>query len=149
MLDAYLDKRLGEYYQYVSTSDKEIKSLDSLQVEFAPTAADLVTDFLFSATRFGIDSARVAGDSARVYVTSRSPPFEFVLQQAQIVERDLGPETDMPTKLSVLNERHRLSGGPIEENQTLYRLIREDGGWRVDVGWAAMAAYLDASIEEG
>ncbi|MFV1981661.1 MAG: hypothetical protein ACC655_10940, partial [Rhodothermia bacterium] len=143
MLDAYLDKRLGEYYQYVSTPDKNLKSLDSLQAEFAPSATDLVIDFLFSATRFGIDSVRVDEDSARVYVTATSPPVGFVMQQAQIVERDLGPETDMPTKLSVLTERHRLSGAPREENQTLYRLIREGKGWRVVVGWAEMAAYLD------
>ena len=148
MLRAMLDKRLGEYYHYVSSADKEIKSLDSLQTEFSPARTDIVTDFLFSSTRFSIDSTLVYGDSAVVYLTSTAPPVPLVMQQANIVERDLGPETDMPTKMSILGERYKLSGAPREENHTTYRLVRERGGWRVNVGWAEMAAWLDSRIAE-
>jgi hypothetical protein len=140
MIDAYLHQRLGEYYQYVSTRDKAVKSLDSLQAEFAPSAADLITDFLFSATKFTVDSTLVEGDSAWVFLTGSSPPVEFVIQNANIVERDLGPETDMSTKRSILAERYKLSGSPRVENPSVYALIREEKGWRVVIRWPEMMA---------
>lgn len=143
MLDAYLEKRLGEYYQYVASSDKAIKSLDSLQAEFAPTSSDLVTDFLFSHTRYQVDSTAVLDDSALVYVTSTSPDVGWVLQQAYIVERDLGSETEMGMKLSILSERYKLGGGPKEENGSVFHLVREDLGWKVIVGWADMPVSED------
>lgn len=147
MLQAYLGKRLGEYYGYVSTRDKRVKSLDSLQAEFAPSSADLVTDFLFAKTKFKVDSVRVLGDSAVVFVTSRSPDITYVMQQARQIERDLGPETAHETKLSILGERHKMSGAPREENKSAYLLRREPGGWRVNVGWADFEEALQSEAD--
>jgi hypothetical protein len=142
MMEAYLDRRLGEYYSYVATVDRKAKSLDSLQTEFAPSAADIVTDFLFSNTDIEVDSTDVLGDSAIVYTTTTAPPVGFVVQQAQIVERDLGSSTDGKTKLDILGERYRLSGAPQEQNHGAFLLIREETGWRVIVGWADMGEAL-------
>lgn len=144
MLDALMDQRLGEYYQYVSTRDKNIKSLDSLQAEFSGT--DLVTEFMFANTRYGIDSTVVEGDSARVYIAAASPPVQFVMQNAFVVERDLAG-SDFSTKLSILSERHKLAGSPREENNTTYWLARESNGWRVNVGWADLEDWFQAKVD--
>jgi hypothetical protein len=142
MMEAYLDGRLGEYYSYVATIDRQAKSLDSLQAEFAPGVADIVTDFLFSNTKVEIDSTNVLGDSAIVYTTTTAPPINLVVRESQIVARDLGPETDMKTKLDILGERYRLSGGPKEQNPGAFLVVREETGWKVIVGWADMAEAL-------
>lgn len=143
LVSAYLDKRLGEYYHLVATIDKEAKSLAELQVEFAPSSSDLVTDYLFKFTSFRIDSTSVDGDSALVYVTSHSPNVERVIREAAVVERSVGADAELLTKLSLLNERLRLGGGPREENQTVYFLVREPRGWRAVVGWADRKEFLE------
>lgn len=145
MLKAYLQKDLGEYYRYVATSDKAVKSLDSLQAEFAPSSTDIVTDFLFLRTKFRIDSMHVVDDSALVFLTSISPPVGLLMQQANVVQRDLGPDTDLGTKMSILSERYKQAGAPTKENKAVYHLVREPSGWKVIVGWAELAADNGAS----
>lgn len=141
LVRAFLDKRLGEYYHLIATVDKEAKSLESLQREFAPGRSDLVTDYIFKYTSFRIDSTSVEGDSALVYVTSEAPSVPHVMREATVVERSIGEESDLLTKLSLLNERLRLSGGPRVENQAVYFLVREPKGWRAVVGWADRKAF--------
>lgn len=141
LVSAYLNKRLGEYYDLVATVDKKAKSLDELQAEFAPSSSDLVTDYLFQNTRFKIDSSSVDGDSALVYVTSRSPSIRNVVHEARVVERSLGESADLQTKMSLLRERLRMNGGPIAENHTTYFLVREPKGWRAVIGWADQKAF--------
>jgi len=141
LLGAYLDKRLGEYYHLVATVDKEVKSLEALQREFAAGNSDLVTDYIFRFTSFRIDSTSVVGDSAFVYVTSQAPDVGTVMREAIVVERSLGPGSDLQTKMSLLNERLRLAGGPRVENQSLHFLVREPNGWRAVVGWAEEKAF--------
>lgn len=141
LVGAYLGKRLGEYYNLVATVDKEVKSLEDLQAEFAPNNSDLVTDYLFQFTRFRVDSSSVEGDTALVYVTSTAPDIHRVMREAAVVERSIGPETDLTTKLSLLNERLRLAGGARVENQATYFLVREPAGWRAVVGWADLKEF--------
>ena len=141
LLGAYLDKRLGEYYHLVATIDKEAKSLETLQREFAPGSSDLVTDYIFKFTNFRIDSTSVAGDSAFVYVTAETPEVGSVMREAIVVERSLGSGSDLLTKMSLLNERLRLAGGPRVENQSVHFLVREPKGWRAVVGWAEEKAF--------
>lgn len=138
---AYLNKRLGEYYSLVATVDKKAKTLEELQAEFAPSNSDLVTDYLFQNTRFKIDSSSVDGDSALVYVTSRSPSIRNVVHEATVVERSVGEGSDLQTKMSLLHERLRMSGGAIAETQTTYFLVREPQGWRAVIGWADQKAF--------
>lgn len=141
LVSAYLNKRLGEYYDLVATVDKKAKSLDSLQSEFAPSSSDLVTDYLFQYTRFKIDSSSVDGDTALVYVTALSPNLRSVVKEATVVERSLGQDSDMATKMSLLHERLRISGGPSAENHSTYFLVREPQGWRAVIGWADQKAF--------
>ncbi|HUF07928.1 MAG TPA: hypothetical protein VMO47_01320 [Rhodothermales bacterium] len=141
LLSAYLDKRLGEYYHLVASIDKEAKSLESLQEEFAPGSSDLVTDYMFRFTTFRIDSTSVADDTAFVYVTAEAPEIGSVMREATVVERSLGPGSDLLTKMSLLNERLRLAGGPRVENQSVHFLVREPKGWRAVVGWAEEKAF--------
>jgi hypothetical protein len=143
-LSAYLEKRLGEYYALVASSEKEYKSLEDLQAEFAPSSADLITEYLFTSTRFRVDSTSVEGDSALVFITSRSPSLEWVIEQASTVEGSLGPDVDMSMKLGIMGERFKVAGTPVDERETVYRLVREPSGWRVIVGWADMSRSMDA-----
>jgi hypothetical protein len=142
MLYAYFDKHLAEYRSYVTAADRSVKSLDALEAELAPAASDLVTDFLFRFTEIHVDSTTISGDSAFVWVSALSPDLGAVLQQASIVERNLGPETDITTKLSVLNERFKIRGSPKEWNHSKYVLIKEAGQWRVHVGWAEQESVV-------
>jgi hypothetical protein len=143
LVSAYLGKRFGEYYSLIATIDKEAKSLEELQAEFAPGSPDLVTDYVFQFTSFRIDSSFVEGDTALVYVTAKSPILERVVREAAVVERSLGADADLTTKMSLLNERLRLSGGGRVENPTLYFLVREPKGWRAVVGWADEKAFFE------
>lgn len=148
LVRAFLDKRLGEYYSLVATIDKEAKSLEALQDEFAPGSSDLVTDYLFQYTSFRVDSSSVEGDSALVYITSEAPDIQRVVREATVVEGNLGPDTDLATKMSLLNERLRMSGGPRVENQTVYFLVREQSGWRAVIGWADEKAFREEMLAD-
>jgi hypothetical protein len=147
MLQAYLGKRLGEYYHFVASSEKQYKSLEELQKEFAPSSSDLVTDFLFSSTKFKVDSVTVRSDSAFVFVTARAPPVGFAVEQATILERDLGPSVELGMKLSILGERYKMAGAPVREQSTVYPLVREAKGWRVVVGWSEQDDQLGPNVE--
>jgi hypothetical protein len=136
MLHAYFDKRFEEYYTHVSAADQASKSVEALKAEFAPSVSDLVTDYLFRLTDVKVDSQRVAGDSALVWISALSPDIGSVVQQGAIVERSLGSDTDLDTKLNILNERLKQRGSPKEWNYSTYTLAREDGQWKVRVGWA-------------
>ena len=149
MLKAYLGQRLGEYYHYVATSEKQLKSLEDLQAEFAPSSADLVTEYLFSKTVFKIDSTHVESDSAFVFVTSRAPSIEYVLEQAAILESNLGSDVEMGMKLSILGERYKLAGAPVDEHRSVYPLVREPAGWRVIIGWAQAPGPRSADMDDG
>lgn len=142
-VSAYLNKRLGEYYDLVARFDKDAKSLEELQADFAPGSSDFVTDYIFQYTIFRVDSSSVDGDSALVYGTSESPDLRAVVREARTVERSLGADADLPTKMSLLNERLRLGGGGRSENPTVYFLVREPAGWRVVMGWADEKAFKE------
>ncbi len=135
-LQAYFGKQLKTYYGMVTYRDRAAKPFETLEAEFAPSSADLVTDFLFQFTQFKIDSTHVDGETAQVFVTARSPNLNFVLRDAGRIERDLGEDTELETKLSLLAERYRMSGSPKESQNSVYNLILEDGQWHVVVGWA-------------
>ena len=142
-VSAYLNKRLGEYYDMVASFDKDAKSLEELQSDFAPGSSDLVTDYVFQYTIFRVDSSSVDGDSALVYGTSESPDLRAVVREARTVERSIGPGADLSTKMSLLNERLRAGGGGRVENPTVYFLVQEPRGWRVVMGWADEKAFKE------
>ncbi|MEM6338261.1 MAG: hypothetical protein AAF752_16930 [Bacteroidota bacterium] len=136
-LGSLFEKDFDTYHKLASTPDRTAKSLDSLKVEFAPGPADLITDFVFRFTKFQVTDVQIAGDTATVQIRGTSPAPQFLMRDAQIIQRDLGADTPMETKLNVLSQRYQMAGSPTEPLEAGYRLVKEDAGWRVLVGWSA------------
>lgn len=138
-LDASVARDFGRRYDLLSAKDRASKSRDSYIAEQTPSKPTLA-DAFYKNIAYHIEQLELNGDQAKAMVEYRYPDVERMIKK-QFGLSILSDFTDQET----LELKHKLEAAyqdqpmPMRSSRKAYTLLREQGQWRVYLGWDVAA----------
>lgn len=140
-LDAEMHGRYAEAYEYVSTEDKAVKSLEAYQSSgrFGLSNDNPFADVLSEKTSFDIKKVTVTGDTAKASVDIAIPNIaELWGDILKATFMSVFSEEDRIAELKKeIAKKYKDQSIPMTTLNETYTLIKEDIGWKVFVDWKA------------
>ncbi|MCD6317586.1 hypothetical protein J7M02_00785 [Candidatus Aerophobetes bacterium] len=135
-LDASLHGRYEETYQYVSTKDKAIKTLQQYLAEQSKEESPL-TEALINKISYKIKEVIVSGNKAKADVDITIPDFAVIFKDilAAGLISGFGQEKDEKEIDKMLTEKYKGEDIPMVTTAQTFDLVKEADGWKVFLDW--------------
>lgn len=134
-IDASINRRHEDYYDLLSAKDKSIKTKDDY-LEQQNSLQPNLADHYFHRITYKITSMTVDKGEAKVEVLYQFPDVERMIKQvynlAVLGEKQLPALDEMKQRLDLEFQDKPL---PMKSKTRQFTLLKEDGEWRVYVGW--------------
>ncbi|MBD3426095.1 MAG: hypothetical protein GF409_02555 [Candidatus Omnitrophica bacterium] len=134
-LGATINGRHEEAYRYISSKDKQIKSLEQTVPEQRWEKGTLKS-YLLRYTRYTIGNINIEGDNASVSFTITSPDYRLISMDIPQFDLTKAPREGEYGKrmVKLLKDTY---GGDLPQIVRSQRidLVKEDGTWRVFLNW--------------
>ena len=126
-LDATIHERYEEAYSYLSDDDQAAMTLEKFTGENSDNIVIRCDEFT-SRTEFRVKNVDVDGDLARAEVEITEPNVRVILSDilGALIASLLDDEEEFENKYSE-------GDIPMRTRTEYYKLVREHGGWRVDL----------------
>ncbi len=137
---AYFERRFDDFHSLLSEKDRKARPLRIMESEFndMTLGEDIMTTYILGSSDYHADSTyTISPDSIVVFGASTAPLLENVQREVSVVLRDVGEDEEYGMLLSLLTERLKLRGGKKERLSTEHLVVRENGVWRIRVGFDA------------
>jgi hypothetical protein len=141
-LSAYMDGRYEEAYQYLSTEDRQAKSLEAYVTERKDSGTFLARN-LHRLIRYDIREVTLVDENhARARVEISIPDFRaIVVELSSALEAAAYPESALENvsfvrrNVGTFEQKYQTEGIPKRTLQETFELVREGGQWKVRAGW--------------
>lgn len=135
-LDASLNGRYEEAYQYVSAKDKAIKSLQEYLSENSKEEG-LFARALASKISYKIKEVTITGNNAKASVEVTTPDFGVIFEDILGVafKSAFGEKKDEKEIEKMLAEKYKGKEIPVTNTTQLFDLINGPEGWKVFFDW--------------
>jgi TonB family protein len=135
-------------YGYVSAPDKAAKPLDAYLAE--KTVADPFAALMLESMGYEIQSVTEEGDTAEATVSVTEPDIPAL--GLDIIWMGLAaafqPELTEEAITRELAGRYQDGGIPTVTTDQIFRLVKEEGAWKVRLGWDEARAAAISALEE-
>jgi len=138
-LDAVLQGRFEDAYAYLSSGDREARSLpDYLAVR--SEEGSLAARLLAAKASYRIKEVVVTGDRARCDTEVTVPDFKKVLREidgesltGEFTDSNMENLSLVRRKIGYVETKYRREGVPMKTVVESFRLVKEKDGWRVSL----------------
>ena len=144
-LKASLHGRYEEAYQYISTRDKQFKTLEQYLAE-EPKEESPLAEVVSDKVSYEIIDVKLEGEEAVAAVAVTLPDVSELLRDAfgTALLSTLGDEETKKKAAEKLVEKYQDGDVPLTTINQSFELIRESDGWRVFLGWEYKSVFLEA-----
>ncbi len=136
-LDAVINGRVEEAYQYLSSGDKEKKSFKDFAAEWSDEEG-FIRGALSRKITFAVREMVVSGSRARASVDITAPDFERILADVLAnLDREAFPQGNLEAHVFVSGllgrqvKRYRDKGIPMRTTTEIFELVEEAGNWKI------------------
>lgn len=134
--DASIHGRYEEAYQYLSTSDKAVKSLQEYLSEQSEEESPFM-EALVSKISYNIKDVEISGDHAKADVVVTEPDLGsiFVDVMGVALASAFGDKKDTDEMEKKLAEKYKGKDIPMTTVTQPFNLVKEEGGWKIFFDW--------------
>jgi len=135
-LDASLHERYDEAYQYISSKDRAVKTLQEYKSEFSKEESPL-GQLLLSKVSYNIKDIQIEKGKAKATVEITMPDFSSIMGDllGAAFASAFGQKKDQKAMEQMLADKYKDKEMPMVTQSNTFNLIKESDGWKVFLNW--------------